>query len=126
MRGVKTPDEALQVLRSLNPKAEITVTNDEKPILLSWMNGEVEDITEISAHPEITPIETVGAGDSFGATYAVARSKLSVEESGKLGSLIASQVILFNGALPRVGVSLDYGARVNDPRPTPQAKRLEQ
>jgi 2-dehydro-3-deoxygluconokinase len=113
LRGCETPEEVGQVLRRLNEKAEILITNDADPVLAIYDDGERQRCVRVSVHPAEQVIDTVGAGDAFAGTYVAARMAgrdwLAAVECALA---IASQVVGFDGAVPRNGRSLVFDPRV--------------
>jgi 2-dehydro-3-deoxygluconokinase len=109
LRGCETPDEAIQELRDLNPRAEIVVTNDALPILLSYPVESTVRVDRLDVPPTGRIADTVGAGDAFAGTYLAARlAGRSCNDAAVCALAIASQAVTFDGALPRHGDAMVF------------------
>lgn len=109
LRGCETPREAIEKLRALNAHAEIVVTNDALPILVSYVAGEDHRLDTLDVPSAASVVDTVGAGDAFAGTYLAARlAGRSCHAAAECALAIATQVVTFDGALPRQGVSLVF------------------
>ena len=122
LRGCEAPREAIEEFRALNTHAEIVVTNDALPILVSYPAGEQQRIDTLGVPPTEAVVDTVGAGDAFAGTYLAARlAGRSCYAAAECGLAIATQVVTFDGALPRRGISLVFDPALfdtpRDPRP---------
>jgi sugar/nucleoside kinase (ribokinase family) len=117
VRGSETPREAADELRALNAHAEIVVTDDACPILVSYVAGEEHHLDTIDVPPVDAVVDTVGAGDAFAGTYLAARlAGRSCHAAAECALSIATQVVTFDGALPRHGVSLVFDPGLFDTR----------
>jgi 2-dehydro-3-deoxygluconokinase len=115
LRGCQTPHEVGDTLRLLRPEAELIITNDAEPILAIYRDGDVQRSICLSVHPAPKVVDTVGAGDAFAGTYVAARmAGHSAPDAAEWALTIASQVIGFDGALPRSGASLKFATRTVD------------
>ncbi len=109
LRGCETPREAVEELRALNAHAEIIVTNDALPILVSYRAGDEHQLDTLDVPPTATVADTVGAGDAFAGTYLAARlAGRSCYAAAESALAIATQVVTFDGALPRQGAPLVF------------------
>jgi 2-dehydro-3-deoxygluconokinase len=121
LRGCETPREAAEELRALNAHAEIVVTDDASPVLVSYMAGEEHGLDSLDVPPVDAVVDTVGAGDAFAGTYLAARlAGRSCHAAAECAIAIATQVVTFDGALPRQGKSLVFDPGLFD---TPQDTR---
>ena len=111
LRGSGTPVEAAETLRRLSDGAEVIVTNDAEPIVAVYGSRDAGATVMLPVHPVAAVIDTVGAGDAFAGTYLAARmAGHDVPAAAEWGLAIAAQVVGFDGALPRDGRSLVFGA----------------
>jgi len=109
LRGSTEPTQTAKNLRRLNPKAEIVLTDDDKPIQLMYHDGKRDVATSMHIHRAEKVVDTVGAGDSLAATYVFAREAgYSPVQAARFGTYVASQVVGFDGALPKVGELLSF------------------
>jgi 2-dehydro-3-deoxygluconokinase len=109
LRGYETPHGAIDGLRALNPHAEIIVTNDASPILVSYAARDEAHLDTLGVPPVNAVADTVGAGDAFAGTYLAARlARRSSHAAAECALAIATQVVTFDGALPRHGISLVF------------------
>jgi 2-dehydro-3-deoxygluconokinase len=109
LRGCETPREAVQELRALNAHAEIVVTNDALPVLVSDAVGAEHRLDTLDVPPAGAVVDTVGAGDAFAGTYLAARlAGRASRAAADCALAIATQVVTFDGALPRHGRSLVF------------------
>jgi 2-dehydro-3-deoxygluconokinase len=123
LRGCETPCEAAQELRALNAHAEIVVTNDALPVLVSYAVGEEHRLDTLDVPPAGAVVDTVGAGDAFAGTYLAARLVGRASRAAAECALaIATQVVTFDGALPRHGRSLVFDPGLFD---TPRGARRD-
>lgn len=109
LRGCDTPRDALDELRALNPHAEVVLTNDALPILVSYAAGEEHRLDTLDVPHTAAVVDTVGAGDAFAGTYLAARlAGRSCYAAAECALAIATQVVTFDGALPRHGISIVF------------------
>jgi 2-dehydro-3-deoxygluconokinase len=121
LRGCETPHAATEELRALNAHAEIVVTNDAFPILVSHAAGEELRLDTLDVPTVDRVVDTVGAGDAFAGTYLAARlAGRSCHAAAECALAIATQVVTFDGALPRHGISLVFDPGLFD---TPRDER---
>jgi 2-dehydro-3-deoxygluconokinase len=113
LRGCETPEAVGQALRRLNARAEIVITNDADPIRAMCDDRDLDRCDTMSIHPVRHVVDTVGAGDAFAGTYLAARLAGREWSAAIACALtIASQVVGFDGALPRNGRSLVFDPKV--------------
>lgn len=121
LRGCKTPREAAEELRTLNAHAEIVVTNDALPILLSYAARDEHRLDTLDVPTANAVVDTVGAGDAFAGTYLAARlAGRSCHAAAECALAIATQVVTFDGALPRHGIALVFDPGLFDSHPGPK------
>jgi 2-dehydro-3-deoxygluconokinase len=123
LRGCETPRESAQELRALNAHAEIVVTDDALPVLVSYAAGEAYRLDTLDVPPAGAVVDTVGAGDAFAGTYLAARlAGRPSHAAAECALAIATQVVTFDGALPRHGRSLVFDPGLFD---TPRGARRD-
>jgi 2-dehydro-3-deoxygluconokinase len=121
LRGCESPRDAVEELRALNAHAEIVVTDDAFPILVSYGAGDEQRLETLGVPPTGAVVDTVGAGDAFAGTYLAARlAGRSCYAAAECALAIATQVVTFDGALPRHGKSLVFDPGLFD---TPHDRR---
>jgi sugar/nucleoside kinase (ribokinase family) len=85
--GEKSPEKAAEALKSLAKISAITLGKDGA--LITTLDTQIK-----VSSPEVTAIDTNGAGDTFaGAFLAGITQGLSLEAAGTLGCKAASQVV---------------------------------
>jgi sugar/nucleoside kinase (ribokinase family) len=96
--GEENPEKAAEALKSLAKISAITLGKDGALITT------LEDSIKVSS-PEVTAIDTNGAGDTFAGAFLAGLSKgLSLEEAGTLGCKAAAKVVTKFG--PRLTTEL--------------------
>lgn len=89
----KLPEEAMPQLSQWVDVAVINMGSDGSLI------QQKKNIIKISAVPDVSVVDTTGAGDLFAAGFLYGYSlKLPLEVCGKIGTLLASEVIKLIGA----------------------------
>ncbi len=98
-------------LRTINPSADIVVTDDDKPIFVRSCHPVMhEDVSaEVPVAKAGPVLDTTGAGDSLAATVLISTLKQpNLRTAVERGTHVAAQVIGFKGALPEVGKTLSF------------------
>ncbi len=104
LTGKKSPEEAILVLGDLCETAVVKM--GEKGSIISNSKA----LTNINAF-KATAVDTTGAGDLYAAGLLYGLSKgLSIEDSGLLGSFVASKIVAQYGAMPPETVRSDVEA----------------
>ena len=100
MVNSKNLNEGITYAKSLNKLSIITLADKGSLII----NG--EKVLKINAKPVSQVIDTTGAGDLFAAgfLYGMTHQK-SLEESGRLASIAAAEIISHYGVRPKVRLS---------------------
>ncbi len=96
---VESFDDVFQAMRGWHGTAALT--RSEKGCVIA----QKDEVHVIDAAPVLRVVDTTGAGDQFAAgfLYGVTH-KLSLADSGRLGSLAAAEVISHYGARPEVSL----------------------
>ena len=93
-------DDAIAYAKSLNILAIITLAGKGSLIIVN------DKVLEVKPEPVSKLVDTTGAGDLFAAgfLYGITHQK-SYEESGRLASIAASEIVSHFGARPKVKLS---------------------
>ena len=93
-------DDAIAYAKSLNILAIVTLAGKGSLIIVS------DKIIEVKPEPVSKLVDSTGAGDLFAAgfLYGITHQK-SYEESGRLASIAASEIISHFGARPKIKLS---------------------
>ncbi len=93
-------DDAIAYAKSLNILAIVTLAGKGSLIIVN------DKVIEVKPEPVSKLVDSTGAGDLFAAgfLYGITHQK-SYEESGRLASIAASEIISHFGARPKVKLS---------------------